>query len=105
MARSYLPVLTVASGDSCEAILGVLFSLFSVNSLPVFPDLTPVLFSCHRVCRRLRGAGWFALDVDIIYLLLLCIQWKTDSLHLPANLVPYVLDLCQENSREVSLVI
>lgn len=41
MARSYLPVLTVASGDSCEAILGVLFSLFSVNSSPCVPRFNP----------------------------------------------------------------
>lgn len=41
MARSYLPVLTIASGDSCKAILGVLFSLFSVNSSLCVPRFNP----------------------------------------------------------------
>lgn len=41
MARSYLPVLTIVSGDSCKAILGVLFSLFSVNSFLCVPRFNP----------------------------------------------------------------
>ncbi|XP_074420504.1 protein phosphatase 1 regulatory subunit 12B isoform X9 [Larus michahellis] len=62
-----------------------------------------MLFSCHQACLRCWSAGWFAVYVDIIYLLLLCIPWKIDSLHLPANLVPYILDLGRENSSEACI--
>lgn len=63
MARSDLPALTVAGGDSCKAILGEFFSLFSVNSSLCVPRFNP------DAVQLSSGLPAFAVYVDIMHLL------------------------------------